>query len=307
MLEVVIAQTRKECEASLHEPGLQRVAGALERNGTTPADCVTLVRALAETGDQQPARRLKASLQGFGIDVADGSVERFLLLHGALWALDSVPLLPVALPVKERFYDAFQRLAHPSDRNRKWFRTGHSHFAILCKVASLCRFPAGDFDWELSGFPRSWLFRVEARSLPRVLYMLAVKFKGFSPAFVPHVGISRNRRSLSELEYYRSLYRMARSLELQPRVKGCVASSWLRSPDTIRVSPHLAWINRVCAEHGAVITRMGPADPKCGVLSRSGTRKRLYESGEFIPTTGLMIWPRKEMLRWALAHPEFGD
>ena len=99
---------------------------------------------------------------------------------------------------------------------------------------------------------------------------------------------------------------MAQSLVRQPHVKGLVASSWLHSSDTFVVSPHLAWMNRTFLENGGLVVRMGPADPDCGVLSRSPERKRLYDAGLFKPTTGLVIWPRREMIAWAQRHPELG-
>ena len=97
---------------------------------------------------------------------------------------------------------------------------------------------------------------------------------------------------------------MACSMELQPDIKGLVASSWFRSPDTHRVSPHLAWVNTVVVENGGFAAVRGKADPNCGVFVRSQTRRQLYERGEFTPTIGLVLWPRKAMLRWAAAHPE---
>ncbi|MGH9349370.1 MAG: hypothetical protein ACRD26_19140, partial [Vicinamibacterales bacterium] len=181
-------------------------------------------------------------------------------------------------------------------------------FAAMCKVATLRRFPAGQLHWELSGLPRSWLLRVDPRALPRVWFYVAAKLRGCAPAFFIHLNANRRDRfALLERESNRSYFRMAQSLALQPHVKGLVASSWLHSPDTMRVSPHLTSLNRVFLEHGALVTTMGPAAPDCGVFDRSPERRRLYENGAFRPTTGLVIWPRDAMLRWADTHPEYGD
>jgi hypothetical protein len=100
---------------------------------------------------------------------------------------------------------------------------------------------------------------------------------------------------------------MAQALRMQPEIKGFVASSWLRSPDTVKASPHLAWINRTILEHGGLVVVMGMADPESGALARSASRKALYETGEFIPTTGLVLWPRDAMLAWADQHPELSS
>jgi hypothetical protein len=209
--------------------------------------------------------------------------------------------------VKESLCEEFQSWALLDEEVKKEFVVGRSRFVAMCKMASLRRFPAGQFDWDISGLPISYLLRVNPRVLPRAIYFAATKLRGRAPVFFAHLGYRRPSRSLSEREANKSYYRMAKSLELQPEVKGFVASSWIRSPDTHRVSPHLSWLNRVFLENGGFVAVMGPADPNCGVLVHSQTRRRLYELGEFKPTIGLVIWPRKEMIAWAKAHPKFAD
>ena len=125
--------------------------------------------------------------------------------------------------------------------------------------------------------------------------------------FFPHLNANRRNRWLTEGESNRSYYRMAQSMRLQPEIKGLVASSWLRSPATLKVSPQLAWMNRTVLDHGGLVVTMGPADPGCGVLERSPERQRLYEAGLFQPTIGLAVWPRQAMLDWADAHPELAQ
>ena len=83
-------------------------------------------------------------------------------------------------------------------------------------------------------------------------------------------------------------------------------ASWYHSPETIRVSPHLAWTNRTPTENGALLTDIGPANPEDGFLVGSRERQQLFEAGQYRPTTGLLIWPRQELLAWAAANPELG-
>jgi hypothetical protein len=70
------------------------------------------------------------------------------------------------------------------------------------------------------------------------------------------------------------------------------------------VRARLAWVNTVVQDNGGFVAVRGLAHPDCGVLVRSPTRRRLYESGVFKPTIGLVIWPRQPLLEWAAAHPE---
>lgn len=306
MLSALIDDTKRACEASLREPDLLQARSASERAGVGEGDrlrCAHSVTPLPSS--QQEVNAWAARAAALGLESDNASLERLLLIEAALHSLPALPALRVCESVKELLCAEFQSwtcLDHPA---RKAFRVGTSRFVDMCWMASLRRFPAGQFDWDLSGLPLSYLLRVAPRALPRALYVAAVKLKGRRPVFFSHLGYRRPTASLTEVEANRSYYRMAKSLELQPAVKGLVASSWIRSPDTHRVSPHLAWLNKVFLENGGFVAVMGPANPNGGVFVRSDTRKRLYERGEFKPTIGLVIWPRKEMLAWAHAHPEW--
>ena len=161
--------------------------------------------------------------------------------------------------------------------------------------------------WEVSGIPRSWLPKVPPASLPRVAQYL-FKLGGLGPVFVPHLNATRkDRAALLERETNSSWYRMAQSMKRQPAIRGLVTSSWLHSPDTMRVSPHMTGFSRALLDNGALLIRHHIADLDCGVFYRSPERKKLYDDGQFVPTHGLVIWPRKEMLAWADAHPELAD
>ncbi len=280
----------------------------LKRDGVILSHCVSLVCLVTESAQsREPIKALKASLQQSGLNTENNSLERLLLVHSALLSLDELSARPVCISVKKSICDEFQFFACPDDDKRSKFQADKSSFVAMCKIATLRRFPAGLFDWEVSGIPRSWVLRVDPWDFPKVAYFIAVKLGGFSPTFFSHLSGRRKNKSLSEEEANKSYYRMAQSLEIQPEVKGFAACSWFRSPDTHRVSPHLAWLSKVIVESGGLVTTAGPEDPDCGVFHRSSTRKRLYEAGEFKPTKGLVIWPREAMLKWAVAHPEFGD
>ena len=71
-----------------------------------------------------------------------------------------------------------------------------------------------------------------------------------------------------------------------------------RHTDVHSVSPHLAALNAPIVAAGGFVTTIGAAPPDCGVFERSRERGRLYREGVFRPTTGLVIWPRADMLRW---------
>ena len=134
------------------------------------------------------------------------------------------------------------------------------------------------------------------------------ELRGFQPAFFSHINPNRrNQGILLERESLRSYHRMARSMERQPGIKGLITASWLHSPDTFAVSPHLAWLNKVFVENGGHVLSIGPADIDSGVLHRSPERQQAYDAGTFKPTEALVIWPRAAMLAWAAGHEELRD
>ena len=123
--------------------------------------------------------------------------------------------------------------------------------------------------------------------------------------FTTHLANRRTTRNvLLEIELNRSYFRVAMAMKLQRRVKGFFTTAWFYSPDTLEISPHLAWMNKVFIDNGGMIFRLGPAPLDSGVFERSPERKKAYQEGRFTPTMGLVLWPRREMIKWAEQHPE---
>lgn len=302
MLAPLIEDTRRAIEAALAEPDLERVAAALRRSHIEET-CDALVTAVTTFNGMQAAlKAIRIELSEEPSAPLTGVFERLLLLRQARKALPQIDSLPVSEDVKRLFCEEFRYVARPP--RQVTFHVMRARFVAQCELASLRRFPAGQFHWTVSGLPRSWVMKVKGRDRLRLLYWIARRMRGFGPVFFPHLNANRRNRWLTELEANRSYYRMAQSMMFQPAVKGLVASSWLRSPDTAKVSPHLEWVNRTMLENGGLVVVMGPADPDCGVLTGSLERRRLYDAGVFKPTIGLTIWPRDAMLAWAERHPE---
>jgi hypothetical protein len=272
-----VDETQQECRTALTDPALAAIAGALDRRGTSLDRCVSLVSGVTEQPESvEQLAAMKADLERDGLDLSEAAFERCVLTAAALRSLERLDQVPVSASVKACFRDLYARI----HQRRPRLDLSHHSFVELSKVATLRRFPAGQFDWEPSGLPRSWLPKIRPlTALCRTLHLLAIRMRRFGPAFVTHTGVGWKNYMLLEREAERSYYRMAHSMQLQPRVIGLITASWLHSPDTFAVSPHLAWLNKVFRENGAVIATMGPVDPDCGVLHRSPERKRAYEEG----------------------------
>ncbi len=286
----------------------EQVGDALERVRVSDAALYRLLSDVTEDpASVESLKALRDSLRLPEAAVATGEFERQLLLRAMRSSESRLASYPVDDSVKRLFADEVRAVESPSPAARSRFDLTKNIFVALAKIATLRRFPAGQMTWEVSGIPRSWLPKVPPQSLPQVVKYLA-KLGGLGPAFVPHLNAMRkDRAALVERETNRSWYRMAQSLRLQPHVRGLVASSWLHSPDTMRVSPHMTGFSRALLDNGALVIRHHRVDPDCGVFYRSPERKKLYDEGQFIPTHGMVIWPRKEMLAWADAHPELAD
>jgi hypothetical protein len=305
-LPTQIGETKEICSRELRKQPLAQISENLGQAETADGNSVFIVRSLGRSHDRKTDLAILARKIGAEEGIASASLQRALLLRAALVSLERLDKLPVDPSVKELICQEFQFFAKPSSHEMTLFAPERYSFSALCKIAVLERFPAGQFHWEISGFPRSWLFRVSPAALPRVVYFLCVDLGGFAPCFFPHMATRRkNPLMLLEKESDKSWFRMASSAQLWPGIRGLVASSWLHSPDTFEASPHLSFINKPFVESGALVTTMGKADESAGYLAGSSQRRDLYKSGKFKPTLGLVLWSREQMMEWAYAHPEF--
>ena len=300
-----VEETRRRCAAALAGDALAAVADGLRRLGVDEAQELALVRDSIDTLESRgPITALAERLAASGVPVADAALERRLLVLSALRHLDAMAALPVSDSVKREFCREFQFFAAPPAKAIAEFEALRPNFPGLSRAASLRRYPAGQVHFVVSGVPRSWLLKPKGREKVRLAGFLLRRMRGFAPTFFLHMTWHR-KLVLLEKEQYRSYYRMAETMRLQPAIRGIAAASWFHSPDTHRVSPHLAWVNRVFLEHGGFVTTIGAAHPTGGVFQGDVHRRRLYDAGEFQPTTGLVLWPRRAVLAWADAHPEW--
>ena len=253
--------------------------------------------------EPQLVEDFRRELGGASASLDETDLAHALLLAASLQALSRVPSLPVSDAVKELFVEEFLFYAAPPAAWRARFRFSDVRFQEMGRIATLQRFPAGQYHWELAAFPRSWLPRVAQRWAAVTRAFLPMK--GFGPLFELHLNDRRkNRVMLLEKETALSCYRAARSLELQPAVKGIMTSSWFYCVSTGVVTPHLAWLRRFFLEAGAVALDLGEAPADAGFLVGSPDRRRLYEEGKYRPQLTCMLWPRRSVLQWAELHAE---
>ena len=282
------------------------VAETLRFMGYSPLVCAQLVQRVTEAPQSQvPIQRLKDQLCCAGLDIARDALERAILTCAARETAPRIETLPVYEPVKLLLRKEFQFYTNPVENVESSLTVGTYGFVRACKTISLRRFPSGPMDWEISGFPRSWLLKVKRSGLPRVLRFLLFETRGFAPMFFTHVARRpKNLFLVMGREVLRAYYRMARSLELQPTIKGILSSSWLHDPAAVKRYPYLSWLSRPYLETNGLITTAGPAPADSGFAEGNVGRQEQFAKGELRFQMGVAVWPRSAAIEWAYKHPE---
>ncbi len=261
-------------------------------------------------GDRGAMRRFSA-MRSAGVDSGrwpPGSIECFAILQAYLAALPRLASLPLDESVKRLYCATSRRIDCDDTRLAGYFDYTSDPFSEMAKIATLRRFTAGQLSFDITTLPRSWMLKVHPLALPGLVTELITRFGGFGPFAVPHLCYLRpNPLVILQTESRLSFWRIAKTLELQPQVKGVMAASWFYSPVVGEHFPHLAWVRNFFVEQGAYLVEMEIAEAGAGFLIGSAKRRRLYEQGRFRPRQTLVLWHRAALLDWAAAHPEFGD
>ena len=287
-------------------PEFAPVANALRRLDKMPVDCVALVRGTKESFESQAEIiSWKERLRTDGITLEGDELERLLLTYAVQESFPLVAELPVHWQVKTLIQKEMQAYSRPRGLGAKLL-VGTDPFVTACKIATLRRFASGCLDWVISGIPRSWIPRIPWHKMPQALLYVATQFQGLKPAFYVHVAPApRNRSLVIPNEVRKAYYRMAKSLELQPEMKGILCASWFHDPAVLRDTPHLAALNDPYLQHGGrILTTLGVAPPDSGFLDYNPERRKLYETGRFKPRITLAMWPRAAAIGWAAQHSE---
>ena len=309
MLDDLLRQTEEQCNAALGSPNIAAVLRELDQRGVSRVARLESLRHYWKRTSYPKSS--SAAIQQVREKFAEPEqflVERAMLVDACAASLPKLRELPVFKSVREFMCREFQVYARPPEKWLVHFNPDSYSFRVYCAQALLRRLVAGQLSWVVSGIPPSWLPRMPLRDLPRVLKLIAGELGGFAPLVATHLPVRRTSLLVQlEKEWTKSYYRLARSIERQPEVRGLAASSWLFSEETVRVTPHLAWTRRIFEENGAILVDMGKAAPDSGFLTGSTLRQKLYAEGKYQPRETAVIWPRRAMLQWAHSRPDLDD
>jgi hypothetical protein len=146
--------------------------------------------------------------------------------------------------------------------------------------------------------PQRWIIQGGPRTFLAGVGVLARLRRAF-PLYEIHV-YNRQLSEFTEPGWEASYRRIARIMQAEPDVRGLYGGAWFFDPAVKKVSPRLAYLTRLPMEHGAVFARIPNTRDTCSdALQKSPTRRELYGAGKYQPRQYVMIWPRRELLRWA--------
>jgi hypothetical protein len=172
------------------------------------------------------------------------------------------------------------------------------------RIVGFGRVPVGVEHMEISGVPRSLLYRGGLGQFGRFLAVLA-RTRGVRPFYQTHMshGVAPAHFMLvytprAQEQMFR---RIAECLKRNPRILGLTASSWWYDPQLERISPHLVFLRTGMTEKGARMFRYGDSQSDHAVAN-SALRQKLRNAGEYTPVTYTMVWPRDSLIRWSDSH-----
>lgn len=299
---------QSDCRGALHSPALLEISSKLRTLDPSGELRLKWLHALWTQGSFPAEAQAAIRAATVAQDKADFGVERALLLHAALQSLDQLTDARLDPSVAALLCAQYEYFAHPGENWISRFDPASYSYRAYAGMSLLERFPAGRMDFEISGIPRSWLAKIPRRDIPRVAGAIATQIGGFKPIAFMHLAFLQNPVvTLKESEVTASYLRIARCLALRPELRAIVSEAWFYSPETQRVSPHLRWTTQLFEENGGILTNLGKSPENAGFLIGSRERRRLYESGEYKPTQGVVIWPRPAVLKWLSKLPEAAD
>lgn len=269
----------------------------LPLDGRDSRQCFDLLRDFP--ADRAGLARLSAKAAALGLP--KGRMERHLVLRAFDVALARLPLIPAEDSVKRLFCRTCRQVAAAGAAAGDRFHLKAPTFYQLARVATLNWLPAGEYCFEFTALPRSWLLKMAPMMLPEVIRELVGGFGSLGPAMVTtHLWSWRSNPFLVlPSEHERALWRIAETMRLHPRIAGLMADGWFCSPDIAAFCPHLAWVREFFLARGAMLVDMGPAPADSGFLDGSARRRQLYRDGKLRPRMVLVLWRRAAMLSWA--------
>lgn len=130
-----------------------------------------------------------------------------------------------------------------------------------------------------------------------------VKAQGWKKPWLEVHTESRHTEDFTEAGWDRAWATAAAICKRRPELAGMIGSSWFYDPPLETISPRLAYLRQNPLKGGAFIIHQGPAEihsERAGATSP--TRRAMIESGEYLPRSWLVAWPKSTLIPWAEAR-----
>jgi hypothetical protein len=186
------------------------------------------------------------------------------------------------------------------DSNAAYGDIRESYFDRDLRMAAGLSVPAGaqilDLRcWVQPSFYRNQGFKENLRCLSFIKFTLGDRG--------PMVRIHTDTRCLDQFneEGWDDCYlRIAQLMGTDESIRGMIGTSWFYDPQLETVSPKLFYLARTPLGNGGFLRVDGPgAVHTARAITRSPTRKRMFDEGSYLPVCATLIWPRKSLLAWA--------
>jgi len=203
--------------------------------------------------------------------------------------------------VIELFHNEFSRIADDISRQEdSYYVTSNDLYLKDLAICRLKLYPCGpELVDELSGISRKIIISGNIGQFRRATRFFLLRGHKFRPYYELHMHAPLREHFHPDgwIACYR---RIAELLELNQELEGVICSSWWYDPQLETVSPRLNYLRRFLVENGAELFYVkSDINAAGGAIEKSATRRRLLESGEYVPHIYTAIWPRFELIRWA--------
>ncbi len=197
------------------------------------------------------------------------------------------------------YHDAFSRVADKLKnsldvQNNLTLRISNLHFLLGFYV------PCGTYVVDMS-------FKINFRGV--IYTVLRSKKLGAFIRYIQAKGAGRWLKTHVDMNYLdefnekgrdECFLRIAELLERRNDIRGMVGTSWYFDPQLEKISPHLTYLRQLPLERGAFLLRHRTEQLDIeNAIKKSKTRRRLYQEKKYIPQLYSIIWPRKDLIRWA--------
>jgi len=204
--------------------------------------------------------------------------------------------LPASIDIL--YEEEFLRISHlietPGDFVFEW-----SNDRFVKDVSICCgrMYPVGPGLLEVSGVPRALLYKKGPIQFCSFLLMILFGMKGVRPVLENHTHLA-NVKKFNPDGWLGAYHIVSDILRMNRDIKGFMRSSWFIDPTITDISPRLAYLREIPVTNGAKIFYMSDEGEKSGSFSRSLTRKKLFDDGEYIPKTYYLLWPRDKLIKF---------